>query len=298
MSYAPVVIFAFNRIETLKACVASLLDNSEACRSDLIVFVDGPREDRQGEVAKVETVRQFVKKISGFKSLTPYFSDINKGLGPSVIEGVTKVIGQYGKVIVVEDDLIVGRNFLSFTNQGLDFYEQIDKVFSICGYTNRIKLPSDYDYDTYFCTRSSSWGWATWADRWSSCDWQLKDWDSVKKNVKTFNKWGGSDCFGMLKAWHEGRNQSWAIRFGYNQFIQDKLSLFPIVSHVQNNGFDGEGANCKKWSRFKSELDTSDNKLFSFPLRVEINREILHSSLFYHSILIRIYSNIMYFLHA
>lgn len=293
MQLAPIIIFAFNRLVSLKKCVDSLLQNSEAKDSDLVVFVDGPRADHEGEEEIVLEVRDYVKNLSGFKSISCYFSDINKGLGTSIIEGVSVVINKYGKVIVVEDDLILGRNFLSFMNQGLALYEQTRNVFSVCGYTNKVRIPSDYHYDAYFCPRSSSWGWATWKDRWCSCDWKLEDWDSIQRNAKAFNKWGGSDCFGMLKAWEEGKNRSWAIRFGYNQFAQNKLSLFPILSHVQNNGFDGSGENCKKWSRFKYVFDDSDKKAFIFPTDVVINKTIRKSVLSYHSILIRIYSRLM-----
>lgn len=253
-----------------------------------------PKEGKGGEKKKVEKVREFVKNIQGFKSLTYHFTGNNNGLGLSVINGVTNAINQYSKAIVIEDDLIVSKNFLAFMNQGLYTYEKNDKVFSICGYSNKVKIPSDYHYDAYFCPRSSSWGWATWADRWNSCDWQLSEWEPVKKNAKAYNKWGGSDCFSMIKAWHEGRNQSWAIRFCYNQFVQDKVSLFPVISHVKNNGFDGSGEDCKRWSRFKYIFDDSINKKFVFPLEVRVNRDLKKSALSYHSILIRIYSKFMY----
>lgn len=48
MEYAPIVVFAFNRLDVLKACIDSLLSNSEVSESDLIVYVDGPREGRGG----------------------------------------------------------------------------------------------------------------------------------------------------------------------------------------------------------------------------------------------------------
>ena len=293
MEYAPIVVFAFNRLESLKACIYSLLCNSEACESDLIVFVDGSREGKDEEKKKVEDVRTFVKKIAGFKSLTYRFSNINKGLAASIIDGVTKIINEKGKVIVVEDDLIVSNNFLSFMNQGLLKYENVDQVFSVCGYTNRVRIPQDYGFDAYFCPRSSSWGWATWKDRWESCDWELNYWNEVVKHAKAFNRWGGSDCFSMLKGWKTGQNQSWAIRFCYNQFMQNKVSLFPVISHVKNNGFDGDGANCPKWSRFKSDFDSFANKFFSFPIETNPVRVIKQSAMSYHSIRMRIYSRIM-----
>lgn len=294
MKYAPIVIFAFNRLESLMRCVNSLLDNSEAADSDLIVYVDGPRMNKEGEAGKVEAVRTYVKTIRGFKSLTYHFSDVNKKLGPSVIEGVTEVINQYGRAIVMEDDLVAGKNMLAFVNQGLNQYEHIPDVFSICAYTNRITIPKGYSYDAYFCPRSSSWGWATWKDRWDSVDWELKNWGEVKRHAKAFNRWGGSDCFGMLRGWHEKKNQSWAIRFCYSQFVQDKLSLFPIISKIDNRGFDGSGTNCKQWSRFKFDFDTSAEKFFNFPENTKVYTEMRKAFLSYHSIPIRIYSRLMY----
>lgn len=294
MEYAPIIVFAFNRLEALKHSIVSLLANDEAKDSDLYVFVDGARPNKQGEAAKVEAVREYVKGIQGFRSLCYDFATENCGLGASIIRGVTEVIDKYGFAIVLEDDLVLAPNFLAFMNEGLQRYKDEQKVFSICGYSNRLKVPKDYTYDTYFCTRSSSWGWATWKDRWNSVDWELKDFEQYENKAKAFNRWGGSDCWKMLNDWHEGRNKSWAIRFCFSQFLQDKLSLFPIVSKVNNDGFDGEGTNCKKWSRFKFDFDESGSKSFSYPEHIEMNNALYKSVMSYNGLLIRAWSRLMY----
>ena len=281
----------------LQTCVTSLLANDEAARSDLFVYVDGPRSMVDGEKEQVQSVRDYVKTIKGFKSVACKFAMENQGLAKSVIRGVNEVIREYGRAIIVEDDLCVSKNFLAFQNQGLNLYQDKKEVFSICGYTNKVKAPSDYHFDAYFCTRSSSWGWATWKDRWNSVDWNLDDWQAQKKNVKKFNKWGGSDCWKMLNDWREGRNSSWAIRFCYAQFLQGGLSLFPLVSKVNNNGFDGRGTHAKKWSRFKFDFDKSSNKEFFLPNDYCINKSLYKQAMSYHSVPIRIWSKIMYLIH-
>lgn len=295
-NWAPVIIFAFNRPDALRNTVQSLLQNEEAKHSDLYVFVDGARQNKPGEAEKVQAVQDYVKTITGFKAVHYHFSDKNKGLGNSIISGVGQVIGKYGKAIILEDDLVLAENFLSFMNQGLERYEKEEKVFSICGYTNKVKIPEDYPHDAYFCTRSSSWGWATWANRWESVDWELKDWGKYARAGRAFNRWGGSDCYGMLKKWKTGKNQSWAIRFCFAQFLQDKLSLFPITSKVRNDGFDGEGTNCKRWSRFKYTFDESGNKVFQYPPEISLNKSLYKSAMWYNGIAIRIYSKFMYWL--
>ena len=295
--YAPIVIFGFKRLEPLRACVEALLANSEAKDTDLFVFVDGPREGVSGEAEKVAKVREYAASIMGFRSLHTHFSDTNKKLGPSIIAGVSKVLDQYDRAIVMEDDLVCGKNFLSFMNQGLDYYQDKKDVFSVCGYSNIIKTPTDYPYDAYFCPRSASEGWATWSDRWQTVDWELNDWTAVKRNARAFNRWGGSDCYRLLRGWKEGVNQSWAIRFCYSEFVQKRLSVFPTTSHIKNNGYDGEGTNCKKWSRFKFEFDRSEYKDFAFPTEVQAIPSIKKSFLAYHGYLVRAYSRLMYMVH-
>lgn len=294
---APIVIFAFNRPEALKACVASLLLNTGAKDSDLYIYVDGPRSGNQSDSVKVEEVRSIAKGIIGFKSVRTFFATENKGLGASVIFGVSEVVNKYGRAIVVEDDLQVASNFLPFMNKGLDMYEGFKEVFSICGYSNRLRVQKDILFDAYFGPRSSSWGWATWKDRWDLCDWKLSDWKAVRRNAWGFNRWGGSDCYKMLKDWKEGRNNSWAIRFCYNQFVQDKVSLFPFISKVVNNGFDGSGTNCGRWSRFKSDFDTTGSKEFRFPEDIVVTPSHRKQILAYHSLVKRVYSRIMYMVY-
>ncbi|MDE7180992.1 MAG: glycosyltransferase [Muribaculaceae bacterium] len=291
---APVIIFAFNRPESFRRTVESLLANPEAADTDLFIFIDGPRNE--DERPATDEVARVARTVEGFRSVKIAASSENKGLGPSVIAGVTEVIGRYGKVIVVEDDLILQPNFLSFINRGLLEYAHCEDVFSICGYTNKVALPADYPYDAYFGVRSSSWGWATWKDRWDAIDWQLDPWEDYAGYGRAFNRWGGSDCFGMLKAWKSGRNASWAIRFCFSQFLGKKVSLFPVRSHVRNTGFDGTGTNCKKWSRFKTELMSPDKVDFRLPPEVSCVRSICRSALRYHSVPRRILSRIMYIL--
>ena len=295
MTYAPIVVFGFNRPDALRNTIASLLRNEEAKLSDLFVFVDGPREGKVGEKEKVEEVRDYVKSITGFKSLHYTFSEINKGLANSIIEGVSKVIDEYGKVLVLEDDLVLMPNFLNFMNQGLDYYESNQRVMSVCGHSCKVKVPAGYPYDAYFFTRSSSWGWGTWKDRWDAVDWKLEDWNAVVANRKAFVKSLGSDVFKMLNDWKHGKNHSWAIRFCYAQFVQKKLSVIPNRSLVDNKGFGGDGTNCKRYSRFKFELnDTKLHQNFRLPSGVCLQSSLYKQALWYHSIPLRIWSRIMY----
>ena len=186
-------------------------------------------------------------------------------------------------------------NFLNFMNQGLERYENNRQVMSVCGHTCKVTPPKDYPYDTYFFTRSSSWGWGTWKDRWVSVDWELNDWEAVLTNRKAFKRSQGSDVFKMLSDCKHGKNHSWAIRFCYAEFLQKRVSVFPTVSLVNNEGFGGDGTNCKRYSRFKFELNgTKESIAFKFPEDVSLVSSFYKQALRYHSISLRIWSRIMY----
>lgn len=286
---APIIIFAFNRPEALKRLKKSLASNYLYEESEKFVFIDGPRNENDQN--KINAVVEIAQTITSNVTV----STANKGLGTSIITGVSSIFQKYEKAIILEDDLICTPNFLSYMNQALDFYEKDNRIISVCGYGLKIKRPKNYVGDVYLSGRSSSWGWATWKDRWKQIDWNMKDWEefsSDPQKIKAFNR-SGSDMFSMLKDYMEGRNKSWAIRFCYNQFKLGKYSVCPFLSKVNNEGFGEEATNCKQqYSRFKVNLDKSGNTDFLFDAYITPSKEIWKACYRYHSMAIRVYSKI------
>ena len=293
MLNAPVVIFAYNRINTLKSMIDSLKRNTESKFTDVYFFIDGPKDKLDG--IRVKKVIDFVKSLDGFKKVETQISKINKGLSKSVIDGLSVIFSKYDFAIILEDDLILSSNFLSYMNNSLSFYHGYDNIISISGYSNKVDVNDEYIYDSYFITRNSSWGWATWKKEWFKIDWNLKDWKKVKSDSKRFNKYCGSDCFKMLNDWKKGLNQSWAIRFVYSQFAQQKLSVCPVKSKVINNGFNSDGTHCHGDNRFKSDFDLTTVKEFYFPDEIIIDKKINRQAMRYHSLSYRIKSKIKNF---
>ena len=77
------------------------------------------------------------------------------------------------KVIVIEDDLICSDNLLNFMNDSLDFYQENKDIWSISGYTYPLNSLKNYASSVYLTYRGSSWGWATWKDRWDTVNWNM-----------------------------------------------------------------------------------------------------------------------------
>ena len=296
MENTPVVLLAYNRPEALRRALAALAADDLAAGTDLFIRIDGPKTESDTE--KVNAVREVARAASGFRSVDVQWETKNRGLASSVIIGVEHVLEVSGSVIVLEDDLVTHPGFLSFLNAGLERYRDVPEVFSVCGYSNRVRRPSSYGYDAYFCPRSSSWGWATWRDRWQSVDWNPTP-ASLQKNALAFNRWGGSDCAKMLRDWMEGRNSSWAIRFCYSQFLQGKVSLFPTDSLVDpSGGFDGDGTHCKSYNRFRFQMAPPDRRSFRMPGEVEVISSFRRDALHYHSLPLRAWTRLMNLFYA
>lgn len=289
MQLSPIVLFTYKRLDTLKKTVESLSANLLAGSSDLIIYSDGAKSSN--EDVSIAEVRAYLKTISGFNTITIHESTVNKGLANSIIEGVSDVINHYGKIIVLEDDLIVSQNFLAFMNAALDFYEQNSKVFSVSGFGLKVALPKNYDYDVYFTPRGLSWGWATWKDRWANVDWEVKDFEKLKKDKKARRKFalGGTDLFPMIKKQMEHNIDSWAIRWFYSQFSTGQLTVFPVLSKVKNIGFDVDATHTNAYNRYEILFDSSNQQNCIFKSDVIINPLILGSFQSYYGIFQRIF---------
>ena len=253
---APVVLFVYNRLDHTMNVIESLSKNLLADQTDLYVFSDAAKTENGLE--KVNAVREYIRKTdwrSHFKKVTIVEAETNKGLAKSIIGGVAKILEEYGKVIVVEDDLVLSPYFLQYMNGALDYYKDDQKIWSISGYSFPMKSLKNYDHDVFYSYRGCSWGWATWLDRWVKTDWEVKDYPKLmsdKQWQKRFNR-GGDDLTGMLGLQMEGKINSWAIRWVFAQSNLDMYTVYPKNSYILNDGCDGSGTH----SGTHRELETS-----------------------------------------
>ncbi|HZX59544.1 MAG TPA: glycosyltransferase, partial [Mucilaginibacter sp.] len=159
---APIALFVYNRPEHTRRTLAYLQKNLLADESRLFIFSDGPKNE--ADKAKVEEVRQLVKEATGFKSVKVFEKDENLGLANSIISGVTKLVNEYDKVIVFEDDLLSSPYTLQYFNEALTRYVNDIEVMHIGAYM--YDLPDKKLPEAFFYRAATSWGWATWARAW------------------------------------------------------------------------------------------------------------------------------------
>ncbi len=278
MKLSPIVLFVYNRPWHTKQTVEALVKNELAKDSLLYIFSDGAKSDK--DVNKVNEVREYIKTIKGFKDIIITESESNKGLANSIINGVTEVINKHGKVIVLEDDLVTSQSFLYYMNKLLNKYENEKQIYSVTAYNHPkklIKIPEDYSYDAYFCSRACSWSWGTWKNRWENVDWEVKDYNEFIKNKKLQKKFnqGGNDMSNMLTSQMNGKIDSWAIRWCYHHFKNNAYCVYPTKSYINNIGHDGSGVHCgSKNNKFENN-DLNNNQSLKLPDKITINKKLI-----------------------
>lgn len=250
MKLAPIVLFAYSRPEHTLKTLMSLKENILAEQSVLHIYVDGLKENASDKLKENNRkVREIVRSQNWCGKVIIHESLQNKGLALSIKDGVTNVLNEYGKIIVLEDDLLLSKAFLSFMNKALDFYQDYPSVFSIGGYSypDRImSIPEDYKYDTYACLRNCSWGWATWKTKWDMIDWEAKQYSSIKQSLsmrQALNRMG-DDEFEMFESQQEKGLNIWSILFTNAHFVNHAVAIIPCKSYINNLGLDGSGENC------------------------------------------------------
>jgi putative methyltransferase (TIGR04325 family) len=256
---APVTLFVYNRPEHTRKTIEALQKNFLAKNSELFIFSDGPKNEDAKE--NVEKVREHIRTIVGFKDVTIIEREKNLGLAKSIISGVTEIINRYGKIIVMEDDLVSSPYFLQYMNEALVFYEDEEKVISIHGYVYPVKgvLP-----ETFFLKGADCWGWATWKRGWELFkeDGQ-KLLDELKKRglEKEFDFQGTYPYTQMLEDQIAGKNSSWAILWYASAFLNNKLTLYPGKSLINNIGLDDQGTHCGVSDKFSVPLSKEPIKI-------------------------------------
>lgn len=281
---APLAIFVYKREDTTQRMLEAINRNTLADKTEVFIFSDGPKTEADAD--KVDKVRKLIwsfKEQCNFRKVTIIEQKQNLGLANSIISGVSKLISEYGKVIVVEDDLITATNFLSFMNDCLDYYENNNKIWSIGGTTYELPHLKNYNHDIYVSYRGESCGWATWENRWDKVAWDVPDYKTFMKDRKAKKKFkrAGQDAVSSLTRQMKGETDSWAIRWCYYESKNDMLTILPKKSFVANIGWGEESTHCNAIDIFHTCI-SSEN--FQYNLEnVDIDNALIKDFLKYFS---------------
>ena len=274
MDLAPIVLFVYNRPWHTQQTLEALAQNILADQSELIVYADGPKvHATDAERSEIEKVRELILSCQWCKTVKLITSETNKGLAHSIIDGVTTTVNNYGKIIVLEDDIVTSKGFLSYMNDALSFYANEEKVMHISGYMFpvRMKLPETLFYNTASC-----WGWGTWARSWkyfSNDASQLLLDIYYKKSIPSFSYNNTTAFITQLEKNISGEILTWAIKWYASFFLQNGFALHPYPSLTNNIGHDLSGIHCGTNDAFYNNQLAEHITVVKIPLKE--NKQII-----------------------
>jgi cephalosporin hydroxylase len=237
---APIVLFVYNRPWHTRQTLESLRQNILADQSQLIVYADGIKDTANDiDIKNIHAVRQIIREEQWCREVIIIESDKNQGLANSIIKGVTEVVNTYGKIIVLEDDMLTSKYFLQFMNDALLLYQDEEEIACVSGYVPLVKAEN-----LFFIRGAEIWGWGTWKRAW-----ELFEIDSTKlfnelnkrDLIYRFDMNGTLNCTDLLIAQIDGKVSSWGIRWYASAFLANKLHLYPPKTLIKNIGRDGTG---------------------------------------------------------
>ena len=167
-----IVIPCYNRLDTLKNLLCSLLRAHYRCEVSLVFSIDNSGSDLIVNYAKGFEWKYGKKEIIHHKA--------NIGLRRNIIS-CGDLTDKYDAVIILEDDMLVSPVFFDYACDACAFYGNNDKIAGISLYSYRMSEnlhefnPITDGYDTYFIQWTSSRG-----QLWTRKQWkQFKEWYSM-----------------------------------------------------------------------------------------------------------------------
>ncbi|WP_374279675.1 sugar transferase [Desulfovibrio sp.] len=272
---APVVLFAFNRPSHLQKTLEALAANGMAANTPLTIYIDGPRTP--DDIPNIVACAKIAARPWNFVNVETHVRDSNWGLAKSIISGVTSMLEQHERVIVMEDDIVTSRFFLQYMNEGLTIYEDEPRVASLHGwcFPHAVQDPPE----TFFLRGADCWGWATWRRAWRYFE---PDSGILLKRLaeaglqSAFDVGDSYPYVRMLQDQHAGRVNSWAIRWHAATFLENMYTLNPGRPLVHNIGIDGSGTHCGTTHMLDVSLADTPVRLERQPVLTNIRMNAAH----------------------
>lgn len=240
--HVPVLVTAFNRPRSLERCLNAL----RACGAhSVLVSIDGPRPGHPTDDLHVaESVELAEKLLPLFPAAQMRVSSKNLGLARSVTSSVDWGFESSPSLIVVEDDIVVSEQFLTFAQTALRTFRGNPDVGSVAGSclvpAHHLANPDAPARLSYF---SNSWGWATWENRWELMSALMRSsrptrplrFPPVARSISARTYWDG-----ILRDTDRGKIDSWAYRWLALHWQQHWSAVISNRNLVVNRGFSGD----------------------------------------------------------
>lgn len=246
------LLVCFNRPDLVKRRLFEL-NVSTLLPEKLVITIDGPRTTE--DVIQIHEILRTVNSASFPYPIQLIQREMNLGCTNHVISAVTEILKTNSQVVVIEDDVVIGKNFIQSMSDGLDYIQDHESIGIVGAFSPFREIPflSFIPVKNYWRKTSyfSAWGWATNAEFWNKFR-PVTELDDIQEYLSDSHQW---------RQFSARKKQVWLNRFergiwDFNvQMILFKHSmdcLLPFFRLIDNEGFGDSRSTHTKHSRPKT----------------------------------------------
>lgn len=281
----PVLITFFVRPDTLQLVFDSV---KEARPSILLLWQDGPRNNRPDDVVNVKKCRDIVEQIDWECTVYRNYHDENMGCDPSTFLAQKWAFSIVEKCIILEDDRVPVQSFYRYCKELLDRYEYDERVNHICG-TNLLEDNTRCDSD-YFFAQAGSTTWASWrrvANGWDETYSYLNDPYALSCLKSIVSKQLFDIIIAHAKTHSAEKKQYWETILGMDCLLNNRVVIIPKKNMVVDMGLTENSThavgNPKVLPEFARRMFNMKAYDVEFPLRHP--KYVIKDNVYYEEIL-------------
>jgi hypothetical protein len=296
--YAPVMVTTICRFEKFKRCIESLNNCTDADKTELFVGVDYPAKEEHWPGYR--KICEYLPSIKGFKEVHVFKRSENWGQSKNGKDLQSRIREKYDRCIMTEDDCEFSPCFLQYMNQCLEKYREDRKVFSICGYSylEWEKNNQDYPYNAFPIHGYCAWGTGIWFDKYDAYILSSFPAENIIKNPKIVRYMFSVKKHKLIHyLLFRYKGNAADIRRACFYSLNDKYSIYPKISKVRNNGFDGEASNCAEITSYAKQIIDTDVTFTLDDFEIGETRQLrrLHDIHYGKGVVVRLLTRLEYF---
>ena len=277
----PILFLIFNRLDTTKQVFEII---RKAAPQNLYIASDGPRNDREGESKRVESVREYVlKSIDWDCKVKTLFREKNFGCGKAVSSAITWFFKEEEMGIILEDDCLPSFSFFPYCEELLNKYKEDTRIYHIAGYNPLINTKESSSY--YFTRIQHCWGWASWRRAWNHYNFDITDLNMFQKQKKinhifkrSIDRYYWSNIFKRMEK-HE--INTWDHQWTYSILKNNGICINPTKNFISNIGFGADAthttiknSNQNNQQRFEIDKIVHPDKIMVDKYMIKINKDV------------------------
>lgn len=233
----PILLLGFNRPEQLLQRIYEL---SLQEIGPLIISIDGGGMSAS-EISRIQNDTRILLQDKNYEFRIHEF---NLGLCHHLTRAITEVLCGNEYVIILEDDVAIGKNFYKNIQGGIDHSRKIQEIAAISSFSATGRgflrfIEARWRKTRYF----NCWGWAVSSKVWQKYELNLaplniedelhrsRTWNSLSRHQKKV--W-----LGRFARVQKAPLSTWDIQFQFMCFRYEMVNLAPTKRFSDNTGFD------------------------------------------------------------